>query len=260
MTFFESKEYLDEKNKFFFLDEFKDLETTKFLTDNETYAMSKTGTDCPTWVWTKSGLTDEEYELVASKLYDFLEKGESRFTSKKEFYNYLVRVKHELLVDNKTFLLGFLQLDYLTKPKKCEGSFRKATLDDVELLVKYFFDLSKEEGNNVGTYDSVKQKVVKFVNDNLTYLWVDNSGKVVSQAEYKLYGNRAKLAGVYTPPEERRKGYCLNTVYELSKLLLEKDYEVFLYTDYTYPNSNEAYKKLGYQDEGYLVNYNLKRK
>ncbi len=260
MNYYETKEYLNEKNKFFFLDYGKDLDTTKYKTDNKTYAMTKTDDYNPTWVWTKDNLTDEEYSLVAQQLYDFLVNGESRFTSKKEFYNYLVKVKHELLLDYKTFLLGFLEVKELVKPKKVEGRFRKATLDDVDVLVKYFFDLSEEEGHKVGSVDAVKEKVVRFVNEGLSYLWEDNNGKVVSTVEYKLVGNRAKVAGVYTPKEERRKGYCLNTVYELSKLLLDKGYEVFLFTDYTYKNSNEAYKKLGYKDEGYLVNYNLKRK
>ena len=260
MSLFDSEEYQKEKNKFFFLDEYKDLDTTLFETDHETYAISRSNSGCPTYIWTKDNLTDDEYEYISRRLIDFIENSESRFTTKKEFYKYLLKVKSGLLVSKETFILGFLEVKNLIKPKECEGQFRQATMNDLDLLVRYFFDLTKEEGHPSGDYETIKEKTKKFINNGLVYVWVDNYGKIVSEAEYQLYGNRAKVAGVYTPVEERRKGYSSNTMYCLTKLLLEKGYEVFLYTDYTYPNSNECYKKIGYEDKGYLINYEIKRK
>lgn len=132
-------------------------------------------------------------------------------------------------------------------------------MDDLDVLINHYFDLIREEEKTTGDYETIKEKIKNFIAQELEYVWVDVSGKIVSEAEYQLYGNRAKIAGVYTPIEERRKGYSANTMYYLSKLLLDRGIEVFLFTDYTYPNSNECYKKIGYEDEGYLINYDIKR-
>lgn len=59
--------------------------------------------------------------------------------------------------------------------------------------------------------------------------------------------------------KEKNKFFFLDE-FKNSELLLDRGYEVFLFTDYNYRNSNECYKKLGYEDGGYLINYCLKRK
>ena len=123
MILFESNEYLRDKNKFFFLDEYRNCEFTLFDTDNEKYAIARTHSGCPTYVWTKDNLTDDEYEYISKKIYSFIENGESRFTTKEAFYNYLKRVKCDLLVSENPFILGFLQVRNLIKPKECEGIF-----------------------------------------------------------------------------------------------------------------------------------------
>jgi predicted GNAT family acetyltransferase len=67
--------------------------------------------------------------------------------------------------------------------------------------------------------------------------------------------NQVKLSHVYTPIDERSKGYASNLIYTLTNELLEKELIPLLYTDYNYKPSNKAYINAGYEDTGILINF-----
>jgi predicted GNAT family acetyltransferase len=53
---------------------------------------------------------------------------------------------------------------------------------------------------------------------------------------------------VYTPPEERKKGYASDCVSALSQHLLDSGYQTTsLYTDLANPTSNKIYMEIGYE-------------
>ena len=102
------------------------------------------------------------------------------------------------------------------------------------------------------------EEVESWLEEKQFYVLKDTTGEVVSMAGYTTNGKRAKVTHVFTPKEERGKGYCQYLVYSLTKKLLEEGYTPLLYTDYNYKASNEAYKKVGYEDEGILINFKIK--
>ena len=63
---------------------------------------------------------------------------------------------------------------------------------------------------------------------------------------YGVADNQARLNHVYTPPEERQKGYAANLIYLMTNELLDKGLVPLLYTDYNYIPSNKAYINVGY--------------
>ena len=67
----------------------------------------------------------------------------------------------------------------------------------------------------------------------------------------------AKVWLVYTPEEERGKGYAAKLVHEITKMILDKWYVPVLYTDQNYPNSNKVYANAGYENGWTLVNFSL---
>ena len=87
------------------------------------------------------------------------------------------------------------------------------------------------------------------------YVLRNSSGKIVSMASFSIIENTAKLAHVYTPIDERGKGYSANLIYQLTNNLLEKEYVPLLYTDYNYIPSNKAYINAGYEPQGILINF-----
>ena len=55
------------------------------------------------------------------------------------------------------------------------------------------------------------------------------------------------VAGVYTPPYFRGKGYASSCVAGVSRLILERGFaKCVLYTDLANPTSNSIYQKIGY--------------
>ena len=80
------------------------------------------------------------------------------------------------------------------------------------------------------------------------FFWED-AGKVVAVT----VANRPQikgicLSGVYTLPQQRKKGYARALVAEVSKELLHRGYELTnLFTDLSNPTSNKIYQEVGYQ-------------
>ena len=57
----------------------------------------------------------------------------------------------------------------------------------------------------------------------------------------------ARIGPVYTPPEQRRKGYAGAAVAQVSQLFLDAGARVCLYTDQANPTSNGIYQAIGYR-------------
>ena len=155
--------------------------------------------------------------------------------------------------------LGFLECKNPVKPNKCDGYLDRVRTDELNLLSEYFYLDRQELPFSDITKEEAYEKCKEFLNDDTFYVWRNASGKLVAYLNYRVFDNVAKLANVYTAVDERRKGYCANLTYEVTKKLLDSGLRVMLYTDYKYPNSNGAYKKVGYEDLGCLINYDLRK-
>jgi uncharacterized protein len=61
-------------------------------------------------------------------------------------------------------------------------------------------------------------------------------------------GRGVSVSAVYTPPEQRRKGYATACVAALSRRLLASGYDYCaLFTDLANPTSNDIYYQIGYR-------------
>jgi len=81
-----------------------------------------------------------------------------------------------------------------------------------------------------------------------TYI-MEDKGIPVSQAKItRDIETVCVIAGVYTPPYFRKKGYATACVAAVSQLALNRGYKkCVLYTDLTNPVSNSIYQKIGYR-------------
>ena len=78
-------------------------------------------------------------------------------------------------------------------------------------------------------------------------------------ANYDEVDGQAKLSHVYTPINERGKGYASNLVYSITNGLLKRGLVPLLYTDYNYIHSNKAYINAEYEDTGILINFSCSK-
>ncbi|WP_047980939.1 GNAT family N-acetyltransferase [Ornithinibacillus contaminans] len=97
-----------------------------------------------------------------------------------------------------------------------------------------------------------------FIQNESLYLW-EVDGQIVSMANNSRKSkNGATVNAVFTPDEQKRKGYATNVVAALSQKLLNDGSKFCnLYTDLANPTSNSIYRKIGYYEVGDSVEYNF---
>lgn len=144
--------------------------------------------------------------------------------------------------------LRILLLEQIEKGNLLEDVvYRKATLDDKEILIKYIQNFMKDALNEDCEFEKAEEKFYKYLNKGFYVL--EKDGKIVCQASASRTMKYGKcISAVYTPDDERGKGYAYNLIYNASKELLESgDKYCVLYTDDLNPISNHVYEKIGYK-------------
>lgn len=128
--------------------------------------------------------------------------------------------------------------------------FRRATLGDKETLKRFIYDFNVEALHKELTDDELEAEFNKhFVGEKVNYFVLEKDGKIVSQTVSSRRLKKGKcVSGVYTPPEERGKGYAYTLVYLVTKEFLDNGAEYcVLFTDDSNPISNHVYEKIGYK-------------
>ncbi|WP_252502540.1 GNAT family N-acetyltransferase [Sporosarcina sp. Marseille-Q4943] len=127
------------------------------------------------------------------------------------------------------------------------GSWRYAIDADAPLIEKWFALFEEDTNLERTSPELIKGRVAAFLEAREVFLWEDD-GKVVSMMKKsRPTQNSVTVSLVFTPKEERKKGYARTMVAQGSKELL-KDYEFcVLYTDMMNPTSNKIYKEIGYK-------------
>jgi GNAT superfamily N-acetyltransferase len=126
------------------------------------------------------------------------------------------------------------------------GAARVASQSDFDLLVNWSIAFSAETG-------AVSPENPGFmVDDKLSHgglmLWEVESMPVAMAGLTRNVAGVVRVASVYTPPEQRRRGYggAVTTAASQTALDYGAD-EVVLFTDQANPTSNALYQRLGYR-------------
>ena len=182
------------------------------------------------------------------------------YNNKKTNDNENKQKKFENLIMDDYFEMGFLICHKTIKPKECDGVLDLPSEADRDTLVKYWFDDSQEmNGVDPISIEQAKMDVEEFLSSGRFYILRNSNGKIVCMASYNLTENQAKISHVYTPIDERKKGYAANLIYLMTNDILNKGYVPLLYTDYNYIPSNKAYINAGYEDTGILINFSCSK-
>ena len=254
---FQTVEFQKDKYKFFIALKILSDENSVIYSNEEDYIMMQMEKNLPIWIWTKDKIDESRIEEIPSTLHSYFDTS-SKITCKKELYDLLVQ-KNKIL-DSEIFEMGTLYCKKPIIPKEITGTVELAERKDLEILSKYWYDDYLEtEGRNYSLAQS-KIDIENLLKEGNFYVLKDSNNKIVCMAKYSCLNNMARINKVYTPKEERRKGYCSNLIYHLSNKLLEQGTTPMLYTNYKYIPSNAAYKKVGYVEDGVLISFYLKEK
>lgn len=158
---------------------------------------------------------------------------------------------------------GIYELKQVKKKWNGDEVFREVNSDELTLIEQWIYQFC-EDVNLPTTKEEAKQTAHTLItNHRLFGLEVD--GKLVSvAAKTRPTKNNITINFVYTPKEERKKGYASNCVAALSQRMLDEGYKTTtLYTDLANPTSNKIYQEIGYEQIAeslliFLEKYNKK--
>ncbi len=137
-----------------------------------------------------------------------------------------------------------------------QGKLRLAYMDDHLLMAQWFVAFSEETGEPANL-ESAKKRAEQHIKARRLYIW-DRGAPVSIAAATRPTRNGTTINWVYTPPEQRNKGYATSCVLSLTKKLLSERYAFCsLYTDLSNPASNNIYTKIGYVPIGDALSYDF---
>lgn len=149
----------------------------------------------------------------------------------------------KLLMDQGLYRLDEVEESLAMSP----GSWRFATETDAPLIEKWFALFEEDTNLDRTPAELIKEKVEAFLDSKEVFLWEDEEKVVSMMKKSRPTKNSVTVSFVFTPKEERKKGYARTMVAQGSRELL-KDYEFcVLYTDMMNPTSNKIYKEIGYK-------------
>ena len=191
----------------------------------------------------------ELYRFAAEKLYEIDPDLEGINTEKEIsqiFANEFCKIAGK--EPKVRFEMRILVLEKLKEANlRMDVIFRKATIEDKEVLKDYRRRFSEEALNEIVSEEELEKKFERHF--SMGYYLLEKDGKIVATASCNRHLTKGKSIGnVFTPKEERGNGYAYNLVYRISKEFLDSGLEYcVLFTDDSNPISNHVYEKIGYE-------------
>jgi uncharacterized protein len=139
------------------------------------------------------------------------------------------------------------QLSRVRNAVRAAGRIREPDTSDDELMRKWRAAFSVE-AEGMDPSEAEKNAALPLPSSRQLILW-EACGSAVSMAGFAgRTPNGIRVAWVYTPPENRGKGFAGACVAALSQKLLDDGRKLcFLYTDLANPTSNHIYQAIGYE-------------
>lgn len=133
------------------------------------------------------------------------------------------------------------------------GALRSAGMDDHALMAQWMAAFSQEALGEPANLDRAE----RFIAAGQLHIW-DCNGPVSMAKAARPMRNGTTINAVYTPPEQRNKGYATACVASLTKKLLSEGYSFCsLFADLSNPTSNSIYAKIGYVPLGDALEFDF---
>lgn len=149
-------------------------------------------------------------------------------------------------------------LNKVEMPKRPSGHFRIAKDEDALTIQKWIDNFYQDvfpNNNNV-----IKDDAILKIKEGNLFVWDDN-GLVTMVDKRRPTKNGYVIGLVYTPENQRNKGYATANVAELCQLILNSGKKYCsLFTDLSNPISNSIYQKIGFKPLCDFYDYSFTKK
>ena len=134
----------------------------------------------------------------------------------------------------------------VTPPTGVSGLARLATSADLDFAADWMHRFNLEALGESQS-DRARAEAESLIAAGRLLLWIDAGRAVSMAATARPTRTGIAIASVYTPPEDRGRGYASACVAEMTRRQLDAGREfVCLYADRANPTSNRIYRGLGY--------------
>lgn len=143
------------------------------------------------------------------------------------------------------------------EPATAPGRVRRATEDDVALLMRWRLEFAEDVGEMLSLPD--EHAVRAGIAADRMWLWEDD-GTPVAMAGHAIPAvvgghSVARVGPVFTDRASRRRGYGGAVTSALTRRLLDGGHKVMLYADAANPTSNGVYRRIGYYQVAETVHW-----
>lgn len=142
-----------------------------------------------------------------------------------------------------------------------QGALAIASSESYNLAVswysKFVRDTKQYKEMNEAVITAIKQEISLAVSQRRVYFWVRDDIPVAMAVQSRETDNIVSIGSVYTPPQERAKGYATLLVAHIANYCLEElNLKLCtLITDRANPISNSVYKRIGFESTVDFVVY-----
>jgi predicted GNAT family acetyltransferase len=142
-----------------------------------------------------------------------------------------------------------------------EGTYRVATLDDLEVALRWTRDFQVFTGTISLSDDDERKFLIARLGENSLRFWSVGETPVAMAGHAATVvtpsGPFTRIGPVFTPEELRGRGYGSAVTAALCEELVAQSSRVILYADANYPTSNRVYQRLGFRQIDDLVEFGL---
>jgi predicted GNAT family acetyltransferase len=135
-------------------------------------------------------------------------------------------------------------------PSGVGGSWRLAVPEDLDLLTRWWIAFGEEalpEDTPLGDPRATVERWIRRVG-RAAYVWTVDGRTVSLVGTGSETPNGVRIGPVYTPPEERGRGFASALTAAASQAELDAGRRFcFLFTDLANPTSNHIYQDIGYE-------------
>jgi uncharacterized protein len=165
-----------------------------------------------------------------------------------EVWSSFRKVSSRIQVDEMVY-----KLEIVKEITVSQGNLRQATIADSELIKEWVEKFHQEVIYPISS-KAAEEVSIKGIREGAFYIW-EVGNPVCMAAWTRPTANGVTIAYVYTPFENRKKGYATSCVAKLSQMLLKKYKFCTLFADLSNPTSNSIYTKIGYHAVNHVLQY-----
>lgn len=140
-------------------------------------------------------------------------------------------------------------LTQVIAPRPGPGLLRVATPEETALVIRWIKAFEQEALHTSLSDEEAASWAQTRISAGEVYLWELPDGDLVSLvATARPVRHVINIGPVYTPPEQRGRGYASRSTAALSQHLLDSGWhQCTLFTDLSNPTSNSIYQQIGYR-------------